>query len=99
MNKIENMLKELQSGRVIFIYFVIVSIIISLIFYLKYSLSKNRFSSEVKHNSIKDSYDFEKYRPASCMLFILSLVEVIELPYTLLWAYSLSNGRLEHPVL
>nr|QDH09113.1 MTAp [Tetrahymena pyriformis] len=39
------------------------------------------------------------YRATALFLCLLSVVEVVEMPYILFWAYSASEGDLEHPVL
>nr|QDH09115.1 MTAp [Tetrahymena vorax] len=39
------------------------------------------------------------YQPAALLLFLLSCVEILQMPYVLLWAYSVSDGDIERPVL
>nr|AGF25221.1 MTA5p [Tetrahymena thermophila] len=64
------------------------------------SSSAGRNASGKEHKGVREREKELRGQRIDClMLFLLSVAEAIQMPYTLLWGFSVSGGDFESPVL
>nr|QDH09125.1 MTAp [Tetrahymena shanghaiensis] len=101
-SRLKDSLSDISSGNVFLVYAEIAAIAITILAAL--------ISSAIKKKQIKEEYCSEqkerdelsqvhRFNKRAFMLSLLTVAELFELPFSLLWAFSVSKGSWEHPVL
>nr|QDH09127.1 MTAXp [Tetrahymena pigmentosa] len=101
-SRLKDSLSDIQSGNVFLVYAEIAALVIT--------ISAALISSAIKKKQIKEEYSPEekereelsqvhRFNKRAFMLSLLTVAELFELPFSLLWAFTVSKGSWEHPVL
>nr|QDH09117.1 MTAXp [Tetrahymena borealis] len=125
LNKFQESLEGLKSGKIIFLYFICSAAAFSIFLntlqeiFKKWKVSHQYVNNNSDQNKSKNPTQNQNidqfnnhniqikeileqiysYRYTSLMLFILSVTEIIQIPYILFWGLAISDSNLAHPVM
>nr|QDH09133.1 MTAYp [Tetrahymena americanis] len=101
-SRLKDSLSDISSGNVFLVYAEIGALGVTILAALvssairKKKIKEDCYSEEKAREEMSQVHRFNK---RAFMLSLLTVAELFELPFSLLWAFSVSKGSWEHPVL